>query len=179
MAPKNIDETIRKLLNAYAKRCNTVLHKDLKALHKRRFFAENDREEAFQEYTKEKNALLLLEKIAKNPKKYLYSGKDLVYADGDLYNKLSPILSARFDKSKDKHLLVRLSEKIAHHVNYGKNDYQGVWVFYDEGGRDLEAEAIINMNKSVQLWNSNDLVAAIKDFAPASAFAVDLHKRSK
>lgn len=179
MAPKNIDETIKKLLQGYAKWCYTILQKDHKRITKQYFPTQEDRAKAVQEYTAAKKAYEFLLEIAKEPKKYLYSGKDLIYEDGDLYNKLLPILNGRFDKS-DKHLLVRLSEKIAYHVNYGKNDHEGNWIYYgDSAIRDLEAEAIILMNKSVQLWNSNDFVAAFKDFAPASVFAVDAYKNER
>ncbi len=180
MATKNIDETIQKLLNGYAKWVATVLAKQLKELQKKKFYTEKDRAEANQEYARAKQAYEYLLEIAADPKKYLYSGKDLIYSDIVDYNKLLPILGMRFDKSQ-KHLLVRLGEKIAHHVKYGHNDHEGNWVYYGPNRvgflsyspSDLEAEWIINANKSVQLWNANDFVAAIKDFAPASVFAVD------
>ena len=184
MAPKNIDETIKKLLNGYAKWCYTILQKEHKRLQKQYFPTKEDQAKAFQEYTRTKQAYEYLLEIAENPKKYLYSGKDLIYADTVDYNKLSPVLAVRFDKSKNKHLLVRLSEKIANHVKYGHNDYEGNWVYYGPNRvglstypSDLEAEAIISMNKAVQLWNANDFVAAFKDFAPASAYAVDAYKK--
>ncbi len=179
MAPKNIDETIKKLLNGYAQWCYSILQKDHKRITKAYFPTQEDRAKAVQEYTAAKTAYEFLLKIAKEPKKYLYSGKDLIYADGDLHNKLLPILGWRFDKS-GKHLLVRLGEKIAHHVKYGKNDHEGNWVYYGNSlVFDLEAEEIIKMNKVVQLWNSNDFVAAIKDFAPASVYAVDAYKKER
>ena len=176
MAPKNIDETIQKLLSGYAQWCYTVLQKDHKRLQKQYFPTQEDRTKAIQEYTEAKHAYEYLLKIVADPKKYLYSGKDIIYADTVDYNKLAPMLDNRFDKSQ-KHLLVRLSEAIAHHVNYGKNDHNNVWVYYGNSAmRDLEAEKILEMNKSVQLWNANGFVAAIKDFAPASVFAVDVSK---
>ena len=178
MAPKNIDETIKKLLNGYAKWCYTILRADRKRIQKQYFADKGDLKNAFQEYVAAKKAYKFLLEIAKEPKKYLYSGKDLIYAPGDLFRKLEPILAVRFDKSQ-KHLLVRLSEQIAKHVQYGKNNNDGVWVYYDGDGRDFEAEAIINMNKSVQLWNSNDLVAEFKDMAPAGWFAVDLYSKKR
>ena len=179
MAPKNIDETIQKLLKAYAQWCKTVLDKQLKEIQKKKFYTEKDRADANQEYTRAKHAYEYLLKIVADPKKYLYSGKDLIYSDTVDYNKLMPVLGNRFDKSQ-KHLLVRLSEAIAHHVNYGKNDHNNVWVYYGNSAmRDLEAEKILEMNKSAQLWNANGFVAAIKDFAPASVFAVDAYKNER
>ena len=179
MAEKNIDETIKKLLNGYAQWCYTILQKEHKRLQKQYFPTKEDQAKAVQEYTRAKQAYEFLLKIAEKPQDYLYSGKDLIYADGDLYNKLFPILGMPFDKSQ-KHLLVRLSEAIAQHVNYGKNDHNNVWVYYGNSAmRDLEAEKILKMNKSVQLWNANSFVAAIKDFAPASLFAVDKYKKEK
>ena len=179
MTAKNIDETIQKLLNGYAKWVAAVLAKQLKELQKKKFYTEKDRAEANQEYARAKHAYEYLLEIAADPKKYLYSGKDIIYADTVDYNKLLPILGWRFDKS-GKHLLVRLSEKIAHHVKYGKNDHEGNWVYYGNSlVFDLDAEEIIKMNKAVQLWNSNDFVAAIKDFAPASVYAVDAYKKER
>lgn len=183
MAPKNIDETIKKLLEGYAKWCYTILQKDHKRITKQYFPTPEDRAKAVQEYTAAKTAYEFLLEIAKEPKKYLYSGEDLI--NTGLYDKLSPILGERFDKSKDMRLLVALSEKIEHHVKYGHNDHEGNWIYYgpDRVGflsyqsSDLEAEAIIDMNKVVQLWNANDFVAALKDFAPASVYAVDAYKK--
>ncbi len=176
MSPKNIDETIQKLLNAYAQWCEVILNKKVKDIQKGRFVIEKDRTKANQEFTLAKNANKFLKEIAKNPKKYLYSGEDLIYAKGNLYNKLSPILNMPFDKSGNN-LLVRLSEKIAYHVRYGRNDSDGVWVYSGNNiFADFEAESILKMNKAVQLWNANALVAAFKDFAPASVYAVDLWK---
>ena len=180
MAAKNIDKTIKKLLNGYAQWCYTILQKEHKRLQKQYFPTKEDQAKAVQEYTRAKQAYEFLLKIAEKPQDYLYSGKDLIYADGDLYNKLSPILGMPFDKSQ-KHLLVRLSEAIAHHVNYeSHHNENGNWIYYsDSAMRDLEAEKILKMNKAVQLWNANGFVAAIKDFAPASMFAVDKYKKEK
>ena len=178
MAPKNIDETIQKLLNGYAQWCKTVLEKKAKALQKQKFYTDEDRKNANQEYTRAKKAYEYLLEIAENPKKYLYSGKDIIYADTVDYNKLLPVLDGNFDKSYT-HLMVRLSEAIANHINYGQNDHDGVWVYYGQPNQDFEAQSIIKMNKVVQLWNANNFVAAIKDFAPASAFAVDLYDNGK
>ena len=184
MAPKNIDETIKKLLQGYAQWCYTILQKEHKRLQKQYFPTKEDQAKAFQEYTRTKQAYEYLLEIAKEPKKYLYSGKDLIYSDTVDYNKLLPILNGYFDKSQ-KHLLVRLSEKIAQHVKYGKNDHEGNWIYYGPqrvgfmsySPSDLEAEWIINANKSVQLWTANDFVAAIKGFAFPTAFAVDAYKK--
>ena len=129
MTSKNIDETIQKLLKAYAQWCKTVLDKQLKEIQKKKFYTEKDRTDANQEYTRAKQAYEYLLEIVADPKKYLYSGKDIIYADTVDYNKLLPILDGRFDKSQ-KHLLVRLSEAIAHHVNYGKNDHNNVFLIY-------------------------------------------------
>ena len=180
MSAKNIDETIQKLLNGYAQWCYTILQKDHKRLQKQYFPTKEDQAKAVQEYTRAKQAYEFLLKIVKEPKKYLYSGKDLIYADGDLYNKLMPILAVRFDKSQN-HLLVRLSEAIADHVKYGNNDHNGVWVYYsDSGMHDLEAEKILKMNKSVQLWNANALIAPVIDlFSVPSMFAVDMYKNER
>jgi hypothetical protein len=181
MAPKNIDETVKKLLNGYAKWCSRILAKDAKALQKRKFLTSKDRLEAVQEYTSAKNAYEYLLQIAANPKKYLYTGQDLFRSKVVDYHKLLPILSARFDRG-GKHLFVRLCEKIAYHVEYESrfNDNNGVWVYHGNSGMlDLNAEAIIKMNKTVALWNSNDFVAAIKDFAFPSAFAVDMYKKER
>lgn len=180
MAIKNMDETIQKLLKAYAKWCYSILQKDQKRLQTQYFATKEDQAKAIQEHTRAKHAYEFLLKIAENPKQYLYSGKDLIYADGDLYNKLEPILAMRFDKSQ-QHLLVRLSEKIAHHVNYGHNNHEGVWAYDSNSGmRDLEAESILKMNKSVQLWNANALVAPVIDlFSVPSMFAVDMYKKEK
>ncbi len=178
MSPKNIDETIQKLLNAYAQWCEVIINKKAKEIQKARFVMQQDRTKAVQEHTQDKRANELLKKIAKNPKEYLYSGEDLIYAPGDLYNKLSPILSMPFDKTGNN-LLIRLSEAIAYHVKFGRNDNNGVWVYYgNSGDYDLEAKSILEMNKVVQLWNANALVATFKDFAPASVYAVDLYKNS-
>ncbi len=179
MAPKNIDETIQKLLNGYAQWCKTVLDKQLKEIQTKKFYTEEDRTNAVQEHTRAKQAYEYLLKIVKDPKKYLYTEKDVIYSDVIDYNKLAPMLDNRFDKSQ-KHLFVRLSEAIAHHVKYGRNDHNGVWVYYGNAGMiDLEAEKILKMNKTVQLWNANNLVAAIKDIAPASVFAVDFEYNNK
>ena len=179
MTSKNIDETIQKLLKAYAQWCKTVLDKQLKEIQKKKFYTEKDRTDANQEYTRAKRAYEYLLEIVADPKKYLYSGKDIIYSKTVDYNKLMPVLDNRFDKSQ-KHLLVRLSEAIAHHVNYGKNDHNNVLGYYGYSAmRDLEAEKILKMNKSVQLWNANGFVAAIKDFAPASVFAVDAYKNER
>lgn len=172
MTAKNIDETIRKLLNGYAKWVATVLAKQLKELQKKKFYTEKDRAEANQEYARTKQAYEYLLEIAADPKKYLYTEKDIIYSDVVDYNKLMYVLGNRFDKS-GKHLIVRLSEAIAHHVKYGNNDHNGNWIYYGEPNQDFEAQNIIKMNKTVALWNSNDFIAAIKDFAPASVFAVD------
>ena len=179
MAPKNIDETIQKLLNGYAKWCATVLEKKAKALQKQKFYTDEDRKNANQEYTKEKNAYEYLLQIAEDPKKYLYSGKDLIYSDIIDYNKLSPILDMPFDRSGNN-LLVRLGEKIAHHVKHGENDADGVWVYYGNSlVFDLDAESIIKMNHEVDKWKSNAFVASIKQMLPSSVFAVDLYKDGK
>ena len=179
MAPKNIDETIQKLLSGYAQWCYTILQKDHKRLQKQYFPTKEDRTKAIQEYTEAKHAYEYLLKIVADPKKYLYSGKDLIYSDTVDYNKLMPVLGNRFDKSQ-KHLLVRLSEAIAHHVNYGKNDHNGVWVYYGNSlVFDLDAESIIKMNREVDTWKSNAFVAALKQMLPSSVFAVDLHKNER
>ena len=173
MAPKNIDETIQKLLNGYAKWVAAVLAKQLKELQKKKFYTEKDRAEANQEYARAKHAYEYLLEIVADPKKYLYTEKDIIYSDVVDYNKLRPILGWRFDMTKKGHLIVRLSEAIAHHVKYGYNDHNGNWIYYGEPNQDFEAQNIIKMNKAVALWNANPFVAAIKDFAPASVFAVD------
>ena len=178
MTSKNIDETIKKLLNGYAQWCKTVLDKQLKEIQKKKFYTEKDRADANQEYTRAKQAYEYLLEIVADPKKYLYSGNDIIYSKTVDYNKLMPVLGNRFDKSQ-KHLLVRLSEAIAHHVKYGHNDYNGNWVYYGEPNQDFEAQNIIKMNKAVALWNANAFVAAIKDFAPASVFAVDAYKNER
>ena len=172
MTAKNIDETIQKLLNGYAKWVATVLAKQLKELQKKKFYTEKDRAEANQEYVRTKQAYEYLLEIAADPKKYLYTEKDIIYSDVVDYNKLMPVLGNLFDKS-GKHVIVLLSEAIAHHVKYGNNDYNGNWIYYGEPNQDFEAQNIIKMNKVVALWNSNDFVAAIKDLVPASVFAVD------
>lgn len=181
MAPKNIDETIKKILCDYAKHCKEVLDKQTKELQKRKFFADEDRKNAIQEQTKAKHAYEFLLEIAEEPKKYLYSGKDLIYANRDLYDKLLPIMTMRFDPS-GKHLLVRLSEKIAHHVQFeSRYDSNGVWVYYGNSAVcDTNAESIIKMSKVVELWNDNSVKAAVKDlFVPTSMFAVDLYKKER
>ena len=183
MAPKNIDETVKKLLNGYAKWCATVLNKESAKIQKQKFYDDKDRWDAVQKHTRQKHAYEFLLKIAAEPKKYLYSGKDIIYACSEsgesLYNQLSPILCYPFDRGYG-HLIVRLSEAIANHVNYGHDDFNGVWVYYDKSAvRDLEAEKIAKMNKTVQLWNANSFVSAIKDFAPASVFAVDYWQKNK
>lgn len=181
MAPKNIDETIKKLLDGYAKWCATVLNKEYKKIKQNKFKSEIERKETIENYTKSRHAYDFFLKIAAEPKKYLYSGKDILYTclgNGEsLYNHLSPILHHPFDRSNG-HLIVRLSEAIAHHVNYGHNDFNGVWAYYDKSAVcDLEAEKIAKLNKTVQLWNANSFIAAIKDFAPTSVFAVNLYKK--
>lgn len=183
MAPKNIDETIKKLLEDYAKWCATILGKQAKEIQNRYFHVADDRTEANQEYTKAKNSLAFLEKIAKDPKKYLYSGNDLIYSklsDGQsIYDKLEPLMGMPFDRT-GKFLLVRLGEQIAYHVNYG-SDYNNVWVYYGKSGMsDSAAESIIMMSKTVELWNNNAFKAALKDiFLPMSAFAIDFSNKSK
>ena len=175
----NIDKTIQKLLNGYTKWVATVLDKQLKEIQKKKFRTEKERANAEQEYARAKQAYEYLLEIAADPKKYLYSGNDIIYSKTVDYNKLMPVLDDnRFDKSQ-KHLLVRLSEAIAHHVKYGHNDYNGNWVYYGEPNQDFEAQNIIKMNKAVALWNANAFVAAIKDFAPASMFAVDYKYNDK
>lgn len=183
MAPKNIDETIKRLLNGYAKWCATVLDREYKKIKQNKFKSEAEQKETVENYKKSKQAYELFLKIAAEPKKYLYSGKDILYTcleNGDsLYNQLSPILCYPFDRAYG-HLIVRLSEEIAYHVKHGYNDFNGVWAYYDKSAvRDLEAEKIAQMNKTVQLWNANAFVAAIKDFAPASVFAADLWKKDR
>ena len=170
MTPKNIDETIQKLLNSYAKWCATVLEKEAKALQKKKFYTEKDR----KEYERAKKAYEYFLQIAADPKKYLYTEKDIIYSDVVDYNKLMPVLETPFDRSA-KHLLDRLSEAIAHHVKYGKNNHRGVWVYYGEPNQDFEAQNIIKMNKAVQLWNANDFVASLGDlFVRPSRFAANL-----
>ena len=84
-----------------------------------------------------------------------------------------------FDRSGNN-LLVRLGEKIAHHVKHGKNDADGVWVYYGNSlVFDLDAESIIKMNHEVDKWKSNAFVASIKQMLPSSAFAVDLYDNVK
>lgn len=173
MALKDMDETIKKLLNGYAKWCYTILQADRKRIQKQYFANKADLKNAFQEYVATKKAYKFLLEIAKEPKKYLYSGKDLIYADGDLFHKLEPILAVRFDKSQ-KHLLVRLSEQIAEHVKYGRDDCEGNWIYYEDSN-DFAAEAIIEMNKAVQLWNLNNFIAAFKGIAPAYIYAADAY----
>ena len=179
MAAKNIDETVQKLLYGYVEWCYGILDKKLKTIQKKKYFTPEDRVKEAQEYTRERNAYEYLLEIAKDPKKYLYSGKDIIYSDLIDYNKLEPVLDMPYDRS-GKHLLQRLSEAIAHHVNHGKNDNNGVWVYYGNSlVFDLDAESIIKMNREVDTWKSNAFVAAIKQMLPSSMFAVDLHKNER
>lgn len=181
MTAKNIDKTIQKLLYGYAQWCYTILQKEHKRLQKQYFPTKEDQAKAVQEYTRAKQAYEFLLKIAKEPDKYLYSGKDLIYADDDLYNKLDPILVMPYDKNQNN-LLVNLSKAIAHHVNYESHyNENGNWIYYGNSAtRDLEAEKILKMNKAVQLWNANALIAPVIDlFFVPSMFAVDKHKKEK
>ena len=178
-----MDKTIQKLLRNYAERCEKILDKETKSLQKRKFYDEKDRAEALQEHTKEKQALNFLMEIVKDPKKYLYRGNNILCTrlnnGKSIYEMLLPLMTQKFDRSKNGNLLVRLSENIVRHVKYGHNDYNGVWMYYGPHrvglstySSDLEAEKILQMNKVVSLWNSNDFVAAFKDFAPATVFAI-------
>lgn len=181
MTAKNIDKTIQKLLYGYAQWCYTILQKEHKRLQKQYFPTKEDQAKAVQEYTRAKQAYEFLLKIAEKPQDYLYSGANLIYADGDLYNKLSPILGMPFDKSQ-QHLLFRLSEAIAYHVNHELHyNENGNWIYYGNSAtRDLEAEKILKMNKAVQLWNANALIAPVIDlFSVPSMFAVDKYKKEK
>lgn len=177
MAPKNIDETIKKLLAAYAKWVQTVLTEKSEKLQKQKFDSLERRSKAERELASEKDALVFFLKIAAEPKKYLYSGKNIIYAGLEtgksLFDQLSPILCRPFDRSQ-KHLIVRLSEVIAHHAMYHKPD--DVWVYYDHD-YDSDAEDIMQMNKTVQLWNANELVAMFQNLKLPSAFAVNLREQ--
>lgn len=177
MTPKNIDETIKKLLYAYAKHCATVLAQDEKNIKKRKYENEEYRKQDEMSLAKAKQAYNFLLKIAQNPKNYLYSGKDIYRTnlpDGTfLWERLLPIMGLRFDPSND-YLLLRLSEQIAQHVKCTPNKPDEIWEYCEEfDDVDISAELIINMNKKVQLWNSNNFSAVFKGLLPASVFAVD------
>ena len=183
MAPKNIDETIKKLLNGYAKHCAVVLAACELDIQKRKYSSDAARKQDEAELARAKQAYAFLQEIVADPKKYLYSGKDIIYTvlpDGKtVYDKLAPILTYRFDCS-GQYILNRLSEKIAHHVKYGQNNVNGMWVYYDDAVvPDVSAMAILEMNKFIDLLNSNDLVAAFKGLLPASMFAVDAYSKSR
>lgn len=177
MAPKNIDETIKKLLDAYAKWVQTVLIEKSEKLQKQKFDSLEQRSKAERELAREKDAYVFFLKIAAEPKKYLYSDKNIIYACSEngksLFNQLSPILCHPFDRSQ-KHLICRLSDVIVHHAMYNKPD--DVWVYYDHD-YDSDAEEIMQMNKTVQLWNANELVAMFRNLKLPSAFAVNLREK--
>ncbi len=165
MATIDMDKTIVKLLNGYLKYCENMLAREKKQIHE------------LGQYERDKEAVEFLRVVAKDPKKYLYTGNDIFYTrltnGKSIYDMLMPLCGNRFDRSRSGSLLGRLSKNIVHHVKYGHNDYNGVWVYYSNSGyRDSEAEEIIRMNKVIALWNSNDFVAGFKDFAPATVFAV-------
>lgn len=178
MAPKNIDKTIKKLLDAYAKWVHTVLVEKSKELQKQKFDSPEQRSKAEQDLEREREAYEFFLKIAAEPKQYLYSGDNIIYAglkEGkSLHDQLSPILCRPFDRSQG-HLICRLSEVIAHHAKYNNNPDDD-WVYYDHN-YDSDAEAIMKMNKTVQLWNANEFVAMFQNLKLPSAFAVNLREK--
>ena len=176
MTPKNIDKTIQKLLHGYAQHCGFTLDKDESFFSKRRFLNKSYNRIDEELHEGAKKAFVLLLDIADNPKKYLYSGRTLIYTllpDGTrLYDNLLPIMGHHFDPS-NKFLLLRLSEEIAKHINRGEKNTDKDWIYYgnDTFAGDLEAEAILKMNRSVELWNTNGLIAPFKAMIPAYHFA--------
>ena len=165
----DMDATIKSFLDAYAKNCADVLQKHKEKLNKNKFSNDKDRNDAIQEIQEAENAYNFLLQIVKEPKKYLYSGKDIIDADGDIYNKLAPILSG--DYAVVGNPLVEISKCIANHVNRGSNE-RGVWI-YRQGVSDLDydAEEVLKLNRALKIRMGTKLVKFLNSWRGPLSFA--------
>ena len=163
----NIDRTIESLLNKYLARCAKVLEDKRKSLAKKK----SVKQEELDEYNASLASYEFLAKIAKNPKMYLYSGKDIIYTNlktgESVYKKLQNVLTNEFDNGT--HLIMRLSEAIAHHVSNPFTDKKTAWEYY-KGNNDIEAEQVLKINKVASLLGANDFAKSLKDILPPKAF---------
>lgn len=182
MKVKDVDATIKKLLHSYAKHCRSILDNDLKRIQRNKYKTQKEFQDAKNDYYEANKAYEFLLKIANEPKKYLYTGEDIIYAkcmDGEtLYTKLSPILGNRFDRSLSGSVMCRVSECIKHHVLYGENDHNGNWICYNTNN-DLDAKEIFKYNQKIQLWHGFDIVNTFKGMFPSSWFATDAYKQTQ
>ena len=162
-----MDATIRILLDKYMKHCAAVLENKNKKLSKKKTV--DDKE--LQEYTDAVYSYNFLQKVVKNPKTYLYTGKDIIYTNlkngESLYNKLQHVLTNEFDNGT--RVIYSLSEAIAHHVSSPFTDKSGKWEYWS-GNHDFEAEKILQINKVVSLLGANDFAKSLKDILPPKAF---------
>ncbi len=179
----NVDETIQKLLNGYVKWSERIMEQELKKVQSTKFFTKEQRTRAAQKYTEQKNAVKFLKEIAKDPKKYLYSGKNIkeTYPSDKktIEEKLHPILLPPFDNAEifEEKILMLLSDLIAFHIKEEQgefNDENGVWI---DDVNTITAYSIMRLNKRVQLRNGNALVSVLGRLVPSSRFAVE--KESK
>ncbi|MBR0212456.1 MAG: hypothetical protein IJQ55_02505, partial [Alphaproteobacteria bacterium] len=124
----NIDRTIESLLNKYRAHCAKVLEDKRKSLAKKK----SVKQEELDDYNASLSSYEFLEKIVKNPKMYLYSGKDIIYTNlkngENLYNKLQHVLTNEFDNGTG--IIYKLSEAIAHHVSSPFTDKNGKWEYW-------------------------------------------------
>ena len=184
MAPINVDETIQKLLYNYVKWAETVHKQEVKKVQNQKFFDRQDETRAAQRCSEQKNAIKFLKEIAKNPKKYLYSGKDIknTYLEDKktIEEKLHPILLPPFDNTElfEEKVLMVLGKLIAFHVKEEQdlNDQNGVWV---DDANSMTSYSVIRLNKSVQLWNGNALTSVLGRLVPASRFAIEIKGKTE
>lgn len=150
----DIDNVIQNLLYDYAKWCRYILDKDAEKIKRGQI---RDSWEIDMHNSAESAYSVLLE-IAKNPKDYLYSGKNLVYAPNNLHAQIEPLFGNKFDRSSD-HFFYRVCEKIADHVNNPfKNGEK--WHFYDNKSvmDDVGAADILKYARMVKYWNAKNNV---------------------
>ena len=169
----DMDATIKSFLDAYAKNCADVLQKHKEKLKKNKFSSDKERNDAMAEVKNAENSYKFLLSIVKEPKKYLYSGKDIIYEyveDGvSIYHKLTPILVG--DYAVYGSPLVELSKYIANHVKHGKNEH-GVWI-YRSGSTvsDYDAEGILKLNRAFKIRTGTKLVNYLNSWRSPLSFA--------
>ncbi|MBR5903959.1 MAG: hypothetical protein IKZ49_00300 [Alphaproteobacteria bacterium] len=168
MATYNIDKTIQTILNTYIQHVGKILHKE--------YWNVRDTEK-YDDYVIRAGAYDFLRLIASDTKHYLYEEQNihLRNIDGDkktIYEKLSPICGPKFDNGTN--MLVKLSQAISSHIKFvGKEEsLRQDWIWNDKGLFDSDAKEILELNKQMQMINSNEFSRMFLNLFEPKRFAV-------
>ncbi len=195
MVSVNVDKTIENLLTTYAAYIKVLLAREDRRIERKRYKNADERQAAKDAHTEKVNAQKFLEeKVAADPKKYLYYPYNIIYTGIDKDGNVGKQLGALYtEDSVDrkfepiyamenefcmKHVITLLSKEISDHVrSLTGEDSEGTWAYYGPYTYDWNAENILELNKYVHMLGHNDFVRFFQQFVPAKHFAAPLYPK--